>query len=349
MDSKGRALRVGSPEGLRYRDLGGAEGLRYGDPGSSRDGDGGSAGLQAWRDHRVAAAIGRDARLELVFERRRGRTIVAHAYAEPPYRLGQSFAIDDAAYVILVCSGPGVFGGDRLHQSIRVGPGARVVVTSQSALQVHPPSSVASGFSRTDDPYVASGFSRTDGRIGAATVRHEYHVADDGELHCHWDPVIPFADAALVQQFELALGPTARLYWSDALMSGRASRGEAWRFRTLAHTLQLRIGGALKYLERYRLSPADGSITRGWIAGACNYFATTLVHHPRATPDEVEALHRLVDGIHGARAAVDLLEPQLIVARVMAPHGPPFAAARAAIRGSILDTVFEKPALAGRK
>ena len=180
-------------------------------------------------------------------------------------------------------------------------------------------------------------------------VAHEYRVDDDGELHCHWDPVIPFADAALVQQFALALDPTARLYWSDALMSGRASRGEAWRFRTLTHRLQLRIGGALKYLERYRLSPADDSMSRRWIAGTCHYFATTLVHHPRATSDEVEALHRRVERIAGARAAVDLLEPRLMIARVTAPHGPAFAAARAAIRASVLDTVFEKATLAGRK
>jgi urease accessory protein UreH len=97
-----------------------------------------SEGL-CYRDERAACAVGRTARLELVFERRRGRTIIAHAYVEPPFRIGQSFAIDDAAYVIVVCSGPGVFAGDTLRQLIHVERGARVVLTSQSALQVHPP------------------------------------------------------------------------------------------------------------------------------------------------------------------------------------------------------------------
>jgi urease accessory protein len=275
-------------------------------------------------DSRAPAAIGREARLELVFERRRGRTIIAHAYAEPPYRVGQSFAIDDAAYVIIVCAGPGVFGGDHLRQSIRVERGARVVLTSQSALQVHP-------------------------GAASAIVRHEYAVDDDAELHCHWDAVIPFAAAALVQHFDLALHPGGRLYWSDALMSGRASRGEAWRFHELAHTLRLRIGGALKYLERYRLSPADGSISRRWIADSSNYFATTLIHHPRATSDEAETLQRRLETLTAARAAVDLLEPQLMIARVMTSEGPAFAAARAAIRSSVLDAVFQNPALVGRK
>ena len=43
--------------------------------------------------------------------------------------------------------------------------------------------------------------------------------------------MIPFAGARLEQRFDLAgRRRPAALYWSDALMSGRVSRGEAWRF-----------------------------------------------------------------------------------------------------------------------
>ena len=66
-------------------------------------------------DSRTARAIGRSARLELVFEARGGRTVLAHAYAEPPLRIGRTFDLGGAAYVILVCSGPGVFAGDTLQ------------------------------------------------------------------------------------------------------------------------------------------------------------------------------------------------------------------------------------------
>src|SRR5579862_951744 len=82
-------------------------------------------------DARVPAAIGRVARLELRFERRRGRTVLAHSYAEPPFRSGGVFDLDGAAYVILVTSGPGIFAGDSLQVSIHVGPGATVTLTSQ--------------------------------------------------------------------------------------------------------------------------------------------------------------------------------------------------------------------------
>jgi urease accessory protein UreH len=89
-------------------------------------------------DHRAIGAVGRHARLDLVFVRRAGRTVLADAYAEPPFRVGRCFAEGEGLHLILASTAPGVFGGDSLHQSIRVGRGARVRLTSQSAMQVHP-------------------------------------------------------------------------------------------------------------------------------------------------------------------------------------------------------------------
>jgi urease accessory protein UreH len=219
-------------------------------------------------DSRSPAAIGRQARLELVFERRRGRTVLAHSYAEPPFRIGRVFELDDAAYLIIVCTGAGIFGGDTLHQSVDVGPGARVVLTSQSALQVHPPApSILPAFLPSCRP---------------ALLDHEYVVAPESELHCHWDPVIPFAGARLIQRFNVNIAESSRLYWGDAVMAGRISRGETWQFASLTHELSLRVGRSLAYLERYTLTPQDRAVTQPWVAGDATYFATAIAHHPRA-------------------------------------------------------------------
>jgi urease accessory protein UreH len=262
--------------------------------------------------------------MELVFERRRGRTIIAHAYAEPPFCI-RAFDVHDAAYVIVVCSGPGVFGGDSLHQSIRVGPGARAVLTSQSALQVHP------------------------ARRLPAAVRHEYRLDDDAELHCHWDPVIPFAGASLTGRFDIEGEATARLYWSDAFMAGRLSRGESWRFDSVAHELRLRIGGALAYLERFRLAPADGAPTGPWLAADAGYFATTIVRHDRAEQQAAETLQRRFTEIESARVAVDAVEPGLLIARIAASSGACFAALRTAIRDAAHGSIFDGLAFPARK
>ena len=281
-------------------------------------------------DSRAPRTIGRAARLELVFEKRGERTILAHAYAEPPFRIGRTFDLGGAAYVIIVCSGPGIFSGDTLRQSIHVGVGARAVLTSQSALQVHPP------------PH------GQDGQV-KAVLEHVYHVADDGELHCHWDPVIPFAGARLEQRFDLRIAESSRLYWSDAVMAGRVSRGEAWRFQSLAHELRLRVGSTLAYLERYAVTPADRAMTRMWIAGDARYLATALVRHPNADAKTVEALHRDVAELGGVRAGVDLIAAKLAVARFMAANGASFSRARASYRTLAVRSIFGGPELVMRK
>jgi urease accessory protein UreH len=277
-------------------------------------------------DRRDVRAIGRRARLELVFGYQRGRTVIAHAYAEPPFRIGQSFQIGSAAYMIVVCSGPGVFAGDDLQQSVRVEPGACVLLGSQSALQAHP----------------GTGSS-------AARLHHRYTVADEGELHCHWDPLIPFANARLAYRVELDVAGGSRMYWSDALMSGRSARGEDWMFSEVAHELRLRVDGSLKYLERYRLLPEQRAVTAGPVAGEARYLGTTLVHHTAATTGAAEALQYELDRVTDVRGGVDLVAPNVIAARLLGRQGARFRAARTALREHAANELFATPQLQFRR
>jgi urease accessory protein UreH len=277
-------------------------------------------------DRRDVQAIGRRARLELVFGYRRGRTVISHAYAEPPFRIGQNFHIGSAAYMIIVCSGPGVFAGDDLQQSVRVEPGACVLLGSQSALQAHPGAG-------------------PDG----ARLHHQYIVADEGELHCHWDPLIPFANARLTHRVELDVAGGSRMYWSDALMSGRSARGEDWMFSEMAHELRLRVDGSLKYLERYRLVPEERPVAAGPVAGEGRYLGTTLVHHAAATTGAAEALQHELDQVTDVRGGVDLVAPNVIAARLLGRQGARFRAARVVLRQHAANELFATPQLQFRR
>ena len=280
--------------------------------------------MQAPEDSRCPEAIGRHARLELVFEARRGRTVVAHAYAEPPFRVSRAFQLDDVAYVILACTGPGIFAGDTLRQSVRVASGARVLLVSQSALQVHPAAAAA-----------------------PASIAHDYAVEDDGELHCQWDPVIPFAGARLEQRFDIDVAGSGRLCWGDAIMAGRVRRGEAWRFESLAHELRLNVAGALTYLERYRLAPRGRPVESRWVAGKARYLATAIVHHAAASAGAAAALQASTPP--GTVAGVDLIGPGTIVGRIMATDGAPFSRARAAFLTQAQTAIFDTPWQTARK
>lgn len=277
------------------------------------------------RDCRPLCRIGRHARLELAFECRDGRTVLAHEYAEPPLRIGRSFDVDGAAYVILVCAGPGIFAGDCLQHHITVAAGARVLLVSQSALQVHPADAAA-----------------------PATVHYDYRVAENGELHCQWDPVIPFVGSRLVQRFDLRLERGSRLFWSDALMAGRVSRGETWGFESIDHELRVTVGGGLRYLERYSVSPAGQAPVR-WIAGGAHFMGSAVLYHEAATAELAERIHRTLAGIEGLEGAVDAVEARLMIARLLGAAGPPFARGRSMLRQQILAEAFGNPSLVARR
>src|SRR5262249_309152 len=155
---------------------------------------------------------------------------------------------------------------------------------------------------------------------------------EDAELQCAWHATIPFAGSRLHQRCDIDASASARFWWSDATMSGRAGYGERWRFRELAHELRVTIDRSLRYLERYRLAPAERHPARQWVAGDADYFGTCVLHHPSASRELAKAMHVGMLRIPGVRAAADLVAPSLIAARCMSVHGVPFSAARAACR-----------------
>jgi urease accessory protein UreH len=260
------------------------------------------------RDQRATPDVGRRARLELVFAKRRGRTVLADAYAEPPFRVGRCFPDGgDGVRLILAWAAPGIFGGDELHQTIRLEPGARVSLASQSALQVHPA-------------------SRSLPR--SASLHSQFQVAADARLLCQWDPLIPFADTSFDQRIVLGLAGNAELYWSDAFMAGRVGRGEQWRFRSFKHELRLLRDSTLEYLERYEILPGEKHVTGPWVAGSGCYFGTSLSSGRVLASDEAEQLQDELSGLDGLDGAADRIDSKLLIVKLVGRSGAPFHNAR---------------------
>src|SRR5262245_53122189 len=234
------------------------------------------------RDERLPSVVGRHARLDLTFLYRSGRTVLAEAYAEPPFRIGRWFAEGDGLHMILASSAPGAFGHDHLQQTVHVGCGAHVQLTSQSALQVHP---------------------SPDG--ATAHLQSSYQVGDGAHLRCHWHPLIPFAEARIEQCIDVNIAGDGYLYWSDALMSGRHARVERWIFSFLAHDIAVSRDGSLEYLERYRIQPCERAVSRPWVAGEASHLGTVLMTGRSVEPLDAERLHTTLDRLAAVRAAAD--------------------------------------------
>jgi urease accessory protein len=230
---------------------------------------------------------------------------LAEAYAEPPFRVGRWFAEGEGLHMILTSSAPGAFGHDRLQQIVRIGCGARVRLTSQSAMQVHP---------------------SPDGAI--AHLQGSYRVEDGAHLHCDWHPLIPFAEARIDQRIDIDIAGGGYLYWGDALMSGRQARGERWKFASLAHEIAVSRDGSLEYLERYRIQPSELVLSRPWAAGDASYLGTILVTGRPIEPGVAERLHVELGRFVGVRAAADRIADRVLLVRLLSPFGPAFHEAR---------------------
>jgi urease accessory protein UreH len=277
-------------------------------------------------DRRPAGAIGRSARLELVFAAKGGRTALVHAYAEPPYHVSRGYRVGRGLAVTIVCTGAGVFPGDDLCQSIRVEAGAQVLLASQSALQ-----------------------ARAGAGDAGSRIQQRYEVEAGGELHCQWDPLIPFARARVSQSIDIGVAAGSRLYWSDALMAGRVGRYESWACTALSHELRLAVGGSVTYLERYALDPARTRAGQPWIADCASFFGTALIYHPAVAGNGAEQLQHALNQIPDIRAGVDVAEAHLLVGRVAGWNGAAFRAARATIREWAAADVFADSTLRFRR
>jgi urease accessory protein UreH len=242
----------------------------------------------------------------LTFGCRDGRTVLLSSYAEPPFRVGRVFPEAHGLHLILASSGPGIFGGDCLRQTIVVQSGAQVRLTSQSAMQVHP--------------------SRT-GTL--ATLMSSYRVEGNGRLACEWDPMIPFQHAALEQRISIELAKAATLLWSDAFMAGREARGERWQFSRLSHDLRVSRAASLAYLERYCITPATDRPRRRWAAANACYFGTVLSVSASMNHDVARRLHDELAGQSSGVAAADLLDRDVLLTRLAAWEGSGFHHARA--------------------
>src|SRR6266567_4572782 len=242
--------------------------------------------------------VGRHGRLNLIISSRCGRTVIRDAYCEIPFkitRLHDSHS-PEIAHLILMHSTAGLFGGDTTECTIHVESGARILITQQSAIKAHP-----------------SGGKR-------ATQINCISVANGGELHIYYDPVIPFSRARVRQSASIDVEAGARLYFWEGLMAGRIGRGENWQFDEFSSETSLRVNGQPLFLDRFRLRPNEDLPNKEWRMATAGYLATGLCFDERAA-DFAERVHTLMPD---AGVGIDTPAPGLAVARIVATYGPDF-------------------------
>jgi urease accessory protein len=170
------------------------------------------------------------ARVDVAFARRDGVTRVAKLYQKTPLRaFFPRHDCGDVAVAALANVGGGLVGGDRTEVTVRVGPDAAAMVTSQAAEKVY----------------------RSTGADCVVTTRLE--VGEGGWLEWCPQEAILFDRSRLRRTLRLQAATGARAMLGETVVLGRLAFGERTRHGLLHDRIDVYEGPRLAWTDRLRL------------------------------------------------------------------------------------------------
>jgi urease accessory protein len=192
---------------------------------------------------------------------------------------------------VMLNTGGGVAGGDRLEVGVALGPGTRATVAAQAAER----------------------FYRSLALDQPSRVRTTLTIAEDA--HLEWLPqeTILFDRSALDRRLEVDLVGNARFLAVETLVFGRTAMGETVRQGYLRDLIRIRRAGVLILHDAIRLDgPIAERLARPAIAGGAAV-AATLIH---IAPDAEAGLDAVRAVLAGAEAGASAWNGMMI-ARIL--------------------------------
>lgn len=231
------------------------------------------------------------------FARSGARTILAQSRFSLPLQALAPLAIEDGScYLMLLNPTGGVLGGDRLVTEIELEPGTHACLSTPSATRVY----------------------RSAG--APAILETVIRVGDGATLEYFPDHVIPHEGAALRQSLRLEMARGSAAIVVDSLASGRVAHGERWKFREMDSRTEIRMQGALAYVNRTRINPHVMEPAAPGLMEDFDYVTSLLVFAEDFAdwPELCEALNAGLERMPELRAGASLLAEGGCVARFLA-------------------------------
>jgi len=229
------------------------------------------------------------AELRLAFARAGRRTEAARVYETGGWRLRfpRSREVCEA---VVVNTGGGMAGGDRVEVAISAGPGAHAVVTSQAQEKIY----------------------RSEGMV--CEVHTALEVDREARLTFAPQETLLFDGARLDRRLEADVDATATLTIMESFVFGRLAHGEARVAAAVADRWRVRRGGRLVFAEALRLEDAGAALDRLAVGGGARALAT-LVRIAPDTHDKLEVLRAALAAVEDAgdfEAGASLVDGLLI-------------------------------------
>jgi urease accessory protein len=205
---------------------------------------------------------------------------------------------------VLINTGGGVVGGDRLVVEIVAGPEARLRATSQAAEKVY----------------------RSAGPLSTLEVRLE--VGRDAWLEWLPQETILFDRCRFRRQILLELAPSARALAGEITVCGRAAHGERLGFGSIRDRWQVRRDGRLLWADALRLEGELRACLEAPFGLAGARALATLIYVAEDARSWLEPARALI-GAAGVSAGVTCL-PGVLIGRWLSPDAAALRRAYAA-------------------
>jgi len=240
-----------------------------------------AAALQSEARSRAAAValkgIRADGRVQATFRRIEGRTRVARLAERGGYRMLFPRPLSGRAEAVIVNTGGGVVGGDRIGFDVEAGPGADVVVTTQAAERIY----------RSAGP--------------SSELRVQLQAGSEARLAWLPQETILFSGARLHRRIEVDVADDATVLLAESTVFGRIASGEDVRGGSLQDVWHVRRGGRLVFAEATRLDDVSKvTLARPAVLGQATAVALLLL----VAPDAEARLTALRQTMHDARGEV---------------------------------------------
>lgn len=167
-------------------------------------------------------------KLDLTYDRRGGRTLIAESRVQAPLKVQRSFYPEgqDVCHTVVLHTAGGIVGGDRLCQNIRLKPHTQVLTTTAAASKIY----------------------RSNGLQAQQTVYIE--IAEGACLEWLPQETIAFDGAIYRQDLRIELAPKASWLGWEIVRFGRTARGERFVKGEWRSNLEVWRNGVPLWIDR---------------------------------------------------------------------------------------------------
>jgi urease accessory protein len=264
------------------------------------------------------------ARLDLGFEHRAGRSVLAHRCHVGPLRVQRPFYPegDGVCHVYVLHPPGGVVGGDELDIDVTVGESAAALLTTPAAGK----------------------FYRSDGRM--AIQRQRLHVGAGASLEWFPQENIVFDGAHVTMTTRIELEQGANFMGWEILCLGRPGAGERFTRGKISQCWEIWCDGKPLHVERARYEQGGAALNAPWgMAGQA--VCGTLVYAGKDAGLRERVCEATAQwDIEGLFSVTQLAE--VLVCRYLGPHGEEARRCFIAVWEILRPAVWQRPACAPR-